>query len=325
MDSLSNILATPYLYSSAVILLLVIALKAIVGSFTTQQPFSFFNFYCQRLANKVNKASNSTRQQNISGFIAILVTLTPIIAILWLFETFIEVPWLWHGLLLYLALGNIGLGRVNKEIARELVANNNYQAKQALAPYLLRQTEQLSMLGLSKACIEMQVLRSSQLLVCVGFYALFFGPLTALSFRLLLEMHYVWNIKLSRYIYFGAAINHIVKLLQWFPSRIFAIILLIGTVGKSPILCWRLTRSKFLQTGNGLLLHILALGLEIKLSGVAMYQGNKLRKTSFNDHARQPQATDIIHANKRINYALYICILLVMMVAIISYATSGFR
>ena len=138
-------------------------------------------------------------------------------------------------------------------------------------------------------------------------------------------MHYVWNIKLSRYIYFGAAINHIVKLFQWFPSRIFAIILLIGTVGKSPVLCWRLTRSKFLQTGNGLLLHILALGLEIKLSGVAMYQGNKLRKTSFNDHARQPQATDIIHANKRINYALYICILLVMMVAIISYATSGFR
>lgn len=325
MESLSNILASPYLYSSAVILLLVLALKAIVGLFTTHQPLSFFSFYCQRLADKVNKASNSARQQNISGLIAILVTLTPIIAILWLFETFIELPWLWHGLLLYLALGNIGLSKVNKSIARELVANNTYQAKQAIAPFVLRQTEQLSVLGLSKACIEMQVLRSSQLLVCVGFYYLMFGPLVALSFRLLLEMHYVWNIKIIRYVHFGAAVNHIVKLLQWLPSRVFAIVLLIGTIGQNTLLNWRLTRSKFLQIGNGLLLHILALGLEIKLSGVAMYQGQKLRKASFNDHARQPQATDIIHANKRINYALYICVLLVMMAAIISYAISGNR
>lgn len=322
MANLSNILASPYLYSSAAMLLLVITIKAIIGAFITHQPLSFFNFYCQRLADKVNKASNSARQQNISGLIAILVTLTPLVAILWLFETFIEVPWLWHGLLLYLALGNIGLGRINKTVARELVANNSYLAKQALSPLLLRQTEQLSTLGLSKACIEMQVLRSSQLLVCVGFYYLIFGPLAALSFRLLIEMHYVWNIKLGRYRHFGAAINHIVQLLQWLPSRLFAIILLLGTIGQNTLLNWRLTSGKFLTMGNGLLLHILALGLEVKLSGVAMYQGTKLRKVSFNDHARQPQATDIIHANKRINYALYICILLVMMLMIISFATS---
>ncbi len=323
MESLTNILASTHLYSTAVMLLLMIALKALIGVFVTQQPLAFFSFYCQRLADKVNKTNSNARQQNISGLIAILVTLAPLLTILWLFETFIEVTWLWHGLLLYFALGNIGLGKVNKHIARELVANNNYLAKQATSTLLLRETDNLSALGISKACIEMQVLRSSQLLVCVGFYYLIFGPLAALSFRLLLEMHYAWNIKSIRFVHFGAAVNHIVKLLQWLPSRLFALILLLGTVGQNTRLCWRLTRSKFLQTGNGLLLHILALGLEIKLGGVAMYQGNKLRKASFNDQARQPQATDIIHANKRINYALYICILIVMMVAIMSYANSG--
>ena len=323
MESLSNILASPHLYSAAVMLLLMIALKAIIGAFVTHQPLVFFNFYCQRLADKVNKTSSNSRQQNISGLIAILVTLAPLVTILWLFESFIEVTWLWHGLLLYIALGNIGLGKINKHIARELVANNNYQAKQATSALLLRETDKLSSLGISKACIEMQVLRSSQLLVCVGFYYLVFGPLAALSFRLLLEMHYAWNIKTIRFVYFGAAVNHIIKLLQWLPSRLFALILLLGTVGKNTVLCWRLTRGKFLQTGNSLLLHILALSLEIRLGGVAMYQGNKLRKASFNDQARQPQATDIIHASKRINYALYICILLVMMVAIMSFANSG--
>jgi adenosylcobinamide-phosphate synthase len=323
MESLTNILASTHLYSAAVMLLLMIALKALIGVFVTQQPLAFFNFYCQRLADKVNKTNSNARQQNISGLIAILVTLAPLLTILWLFETFIEVTWLWHGFLLYFALGNIGLGKINKHIARDLVANNNYLAKQATATLLLRETNKLSALGISKACIEMQLLRSSQLLVCVGFYYLIFGPLAALSFRLLLEMHYAWNIKNIRFIHFGAAVNHIVKLLQWLPSRLFSLILLLGTVGQNTLLCWRLTRGKFLQTGNGLLLHILALGLEIKLGGVAMYQGNKLRKASFNDQARQPQATDIIHASKRINYALYICVLLVMMVAIMSYANSG--
>ncbi|MFT5636180.1 MAG: adenosylcobinamide-phosphate synthase [Cognaticolwellia sp.] len=323
MEHLSNILTSPYLYSSAVTLLLLIALKAIIGQFITQQPLAFFNFYCQRLAEKVNKQTNSSRQQNISGLIAVLVTLVPLIAILWLFEVFIEVQWLAHALLLYFALGSFGLTKANKAIARELVANNNYQAKQKVAPLLLRDTEQLSPLGICKACIEMQVLRSSQLLVCVGFYFLFFGPFAALVFRLLLEMHYAWNIKIYRFVHFGAAVNHLVKLLQWLPSRLFALLILLGTVGQNTILYWRLIRGKFFQTDNSILLHVLALGLEIKLSGVAMYNGSKVRKTSFNDHARQPQVTDIIHASKRINYALYILILLVMLLAVISYAISG--
>jgi adenosylcobinamide-phosphate synthase len=323
MENLSNILTSPDMYSAAITLLLLIALKAVIGQFVTQQPLAFFSFYCQRLADKVNKQSNRPRQQNISGLIAIVVTILPLIAILWLFEMFIEVPWLWQALLLYFALGSFGLTKTCKAVARELVANNNYQAKQKIAPLLLRDTEQLSPLGISKACIEMQVLRSSQLLVCVGFYYLIFGPLAALTFRLLLEMHYAWNIKRSRFVHFGAAVNHIVKLLQWLPSRLFALLLLLGTVGQNTLLYWRLIRGKFFQTDNGILLHVLALGLEIKLSGVAMYSGDKVRKASFNDHARQPQATDIIHASKRINYALYLFILLLMLIAIISYSVSG--
>ena len=136
-------------------------------------------------------------------------------------------------------------------------------------------------------------------------------------------MHYAWNIKIYRFVHFGAAVNHIIKLLQWLPSRIFALLLLLGTVGQNTLLYWRLIRGKFFQTNNNILLHILSLGLEIKLSGVAMYSGNKVRKASFNDHARQPQTTDIIHASKRINYALYILVLLLLLIGVTSYSISG--
>lgn len=321
MLNVSDILAGPHLYSAVVILLLVVACKAVIAQFVTHDSLAFFRFYCQRMADKVSKTSNSPRQQNISGLIAILVTLVPLLVILWLFEIFIEVNWLWQGLLLYFALGNFGFSKQNQKIARELVANNNYQAKQDIAPYVLRDTDKLSTLGLSKACIEAQLLRSSQQLICVAFYYLVFGPLTALAYRLLLEMHYSWNVKTYRFVHFGATANHIAKLLQWFPSRLFALMLLIASAGQNTRLSWRLTRGKFFRLGNSLLLHILALSLEIRLSGVAMYHGQKLRKATFNEQARQAQVTDIIHASKRINFALYLCLLVTMMIAIFSYAT----
>jgi adenosylcobinamide-phosphate synthase len=100
-------------------------------------------------------------------------------------------------------------------------------------------------------------------------------------------------------------------------------LLLLGTVGQNTRLYWRLIRGKFFQLDNSILLHVLALGLGIRLSGVAMYSGHKVRKASFNDHARQPQTTDIIHASQRINYALYLLVLLLMLVAILSYTVSG--
>ncbi|SEK99250.1 adenosylcobinamide-phosphate synthase [Colwellia chukchiensis] len=323
MNSLSDILTSPHLYSAAVTLLLLIALKAVLAQFVTQQPLAYFSFYCQRLAEKVNKASNSPRQQHISGFIAIVVTLIPLLLILGLFEAFIAIPWLWHCVLLYLALGSFGLSKSCQAIARDLVANQTYLAKSKLAPLVLRDTEQLSVLGISKACIEMQLLRSTQLLVGVGFYYLLLGPLAALAFRLLVEMHYAWNIKLPRFAYFGVCVNQTVKLLQWIPARLFALVLWLGTISQNPILYWRLVRSKFFSNNNDLLLHILALGLSIRLSGVASYHGQKVRKPSFNDQARQPQSTDIIHASKRINYALYLLLLGLMLLAIISYSISG--
>jgi adenosylcobinamide-phosphate synthase len=325
MNNLSNVLSSDTLLSSVVILFAVLVLKALQSYFVTQDPMHYFRLYCQKLADKVNKTNNSARQQNISGFIAIVVTLTPMLVILWLFEAFIEVHWLWQSFLLYFALGNFGQSKVNKIVAKDLVANKNYQAKQRIAAYVLRETSELSALGISKACIESQLLRSSQLFICVSFFYLALGPLAALAFRLLLEMHYSWNIKRYKYQNFGGAVNHIVKLLQWLPSRLFALILLMGTLGQNTHLFWRLNQGKFFSfsKGNGLLIHILALGLEVKLSGVAMYNGMKLRKPSFNEQGRQPQATDIIHASKRINHALYLASLMVVMLAIITYVLNS--
>ncbi len=307
-------------FSSTVLLLFVVILiKILLSRLLAHQPLSFFGFYCQKLSDKVNKAQNPAKQQMIAGLVAVVITLAPLVAILWLFEMFIEVPWLWQGFLLYLAIGPFNLSANSKHIAQALVANQNYLAKQTLQPLVLRDTTQLSKMGLSKTCIEMQLLKTLQQNFVAVCYFLVFGPLFALSYRLLLEMHYRWNIKESRFIYFGQQANILVNLLQWLPVRLFTLTMLLMHSKQNFLLSWRLIKGKFFQLNNDIALHCFALNLQVRLGGVAMYQQIKLRKPSFNDHARQPEPTDIIHARSQLKYTLIFSSISLVMISIVSF------
>lgn len=304
------------------ILFVVIVCKSTISHFIQHEPLQFFQFYCQKLSDKVNKTQNTPQQQTIAGAVAILVTLVPIAIILYLFEAFIEVEILWQALLLYLAIGSFGITHISKTIAQALVAKQNYLAKQTLKPLVLRETEPLSSLGLSKGCIEMQLLRTLQQGYAVAIIFLIGGPLAAISYRLLLEMHYCWNTKLVTYRYFGLYSKHLINILQWVPVRIYALLLLFTSIGKNFTLFWRLSKQHFFQLNNNIALLLLALTLEIKLGGVALYTEpnqtkQKLRKASFNDLARQPQITDIIHASNKIKSIIYISLFFAAFIAFI--------
>lgn len=312
---------TPYT-SSVLVLLSTIVLKIVLSQFLSHEPLNFFRFYCDRLGDKVNKPVNSNSQQRVAGLIAIIVTLAPLLIILWLFEAYIEVPILWQSLLLYFALGSFGVTNKTKNIAQALTTNKTNEAKQILAPLVLRETDKMSSMGLCKASIEMQLLLSIQQYFIVSFYFLLAGPLAALSFRLLLEMHYRWNIKQSNFVNFGLRADQIVNILQWLPSRLFVFVMLLGTIGQNFILFWRLINKQFFYLNNNISLYCLALAIDKKLGGVAIYKSKKLRKTSFNDQANQPDVSDVIHAAKRINQVLVFSALALALSGVLAYAIT---
>ena len=304
-------------FSAPILLFIAVLLcKKIINHFYSVSRINFFHLYCQNLALKVNKPNNSQQQQKIAGLMATVITFTPLIMIVWLFGFFIEVTWLWQGFILYFSLGKVNLAQTNKILAQALVAKQTYLAKQTLNPLVLRNTEQLSEIGLSKACIEMQLLKTLQQGFVVTCYFLLLGPLAALGYRILLEMHYSWNIKHKQFNHFGLPVHYLTKYLEWLPVRIFTLMMLLSITGQSLSLCWRLIRGKFFQLNNNIAIHCLSLSLSIKLGGVAMYGKEKLRRESFNEHARQPQPTDIIHANKRIKQPIYLGLTALVLTAI---------
>lgn len=285
-----------------------------------QQPtFTFYRFYCQQLAAKVNKDKNSSSQRKIAGFIATIITIAPLIIIVWLFEEFIAVPVIWQATLLFIALGSFNLNSVSKEIASNLASQDKYQAKQLISPWLARDSEQLSLIGISKACIEMLVLRKFQQQFAIGCFFIFIGPLAALSYRLLLETHYSWNIKHHQFNFFGRFIDRMINLLQWLPSRIFLLLLIFTSINQPTLLFWRLVKGLFFKANNSIIIAYLAFILGIRLGGVAMYSKNKLRRLSFNDQGQQPQAKDIVVAIKQLNLVMTLaCGILISIITIIA-------
>lgn len=305
---------TPFSYD-VLILGVVLLIKYLVGHFAAHEPLRAFNFYCVQLAKKVNNPNSSMAHQTIAGLLALLITLAPISIILWLFADFVAVPYVWHALLLYFALGNLNLGKIHKTVVQALVAKQNHLAKATLQPLLLRTTEPLSHVGLSKAAIEMQLLRSLQQLYVVGFVFILLGPLAALSYRLILEMHYSWNTKLSRYKGFGFYSHTFSQLMQWLPSRLMALLLLMSTLGQGSLLSWRLTRGHFFKLNNDFILAVHAYSLGLKLGGVAMYEQEKIRKIAFNDQGRQPEQQDILKGSRNINFAIITSLILLFLSA----------
>lgn len=307
-------------YTYYVILLFsLFIIKVILSRIVPHEPLQAFRFYCTQLALKVNKPANSQQQRVVAGAVAMLITLPPILLILWLFADFIAINWMWEALLLYMALGSPSVFKDSAHIADALIDNNKVAAKSVLSRWVLRDSQVLSNMGLAKATIEMLLLRTSQGIIGVGFYFIIGGGLCALAYRLLLEMHYSWNSKQPEFTHFGKTVSTISNILQWFPSRLFTLVLIISSLGRNALACLKGSSHSWFSLNNNALLQSFAVMLNIQLAGVAMYSKHKVRRVAFHTTGRAPEPIDINNALTSIRLCLVILALSLLTTAILPW------
>lgn len=307
------------------LLLIVIAIKSLITLLSTPSNTSFLAFYCQRFSDKVNKPNNSVQQQKIAGLIATLITIAPIVAILWLFEGLIQVSWLWHALLLYFSLGSFGAISKAKSVAKHIQQQDKQSAREQLANWVLRDVNTLSPLGLHKASIEMLTLRYLQQQFTIAFYFLLLGPYFSFTLRMICELHYNWNSKLKTFRAFGYLPKACFRLFLWLPERIYFLMAIFLNATK-PVHKFISYSSQFLfKSGSKLTLSMMACSLGVKLGGVAMYQGEKVRHDVFNPAGKQPEHTDVLMVTKQIRlHQILSLVLLIAMVVLIELSVTGY-
>lgn len=260
----------------------------------TVDPIAFFRFICERMASKVLPAEQQTQQQFISGTLALLLLIGPTILIMYLVHAFASYPWLFDIIILYVALQFSAVNRSINKIERAIYEQKKQLAKDQLRPLVLRSTQTMSSIGIVKASIESATLRVSYQQISVMFWFICVGPIFALTYRLCYEASQSWNVKLEQFHRFGWLAAKLCALLQWLPTRLYALTLAALSLSMPfKVLVLRLlSRHGLWQTNGGYLLSAMGLVLNKHMSGPVIYNLRKYQREKYIG-AQEPQTADI--------------------------------
>ena len=258
------------------ILFLVVMLERFLPWPDKIHPLTLVRLLATNMARKVHSDSTaSVYQQKISGSLAVLVLVLPVMIIFATLITLAEFPQFFEALLLLIALQFQNVIKTYRALTRALKKEQKALARNLLSAMVLRQTDKLSPLGVAKAAIESLLLRFNYQFGTVIFWFLLAGGLGAFCYRLLFELSQCWNTKLERFQHFGQPAARLTALLAWFPSRVTAYCLaLVENISGA------FKARNFLQKGDNSHFKLLALkggALSIELGGPVYYQDVKRR------------------------------------------------
>lgn len=185
-----------------------------------------------RLAAKVNRPAYGSNQQSFAGvmlpFLILLFfySLTLFIDVFTGFDPIIQVIILiWILELKYPQDKAVAIYKALKQKNKKLAINE-------LLPFVLRETDKLSAMGIAKAGCESAILRIFHSWFCVAFYYLAFGLEGAVLMQLITIIGQSNSYKLSYNLYYGRAIYLLRNIMTFLPA---IILVLIASIGLKPM------------------------------------------------------------------------------------------
>lgn len=267
MISLASVAASP-----AAIMFIAALLEALLP-WPTRLRLSALVPALTRLGHKVRRPDGAPKVQIRSGLLALLVVWLPCAALLWSLRNLTLDEPLFDLLILLLLIESrplYELARANRQLANEQTLP---VARLQAAPWLKRECNRLSLLGLNKALTEGCALRLlGQWAGPLLGFALF-GVQGALLWRLAALLNQAFSPKTPAFAHFGLPASRLYQALAALPALLLTLPLLLRRGARRTMrqgLYWPFPTA-------GLLLASLAGALGIRLGGPRFYAGEKVR------------------------------------------------
>lgn len=302
------------------VLLLVVFIERYLPWPDKYHPISFVKVLAMGMQAKVlSPTKNSIGQQKISGTLACIILLLPFCTVLAVFKYLSEYPVFFEALMLLIALRFQDIPKQTRRVSAALSKQQKMLARHALSQIVLRETEKMSPLGMVKANIESLLLRYSYQYCSVIFWYLLTGGVGALLYRLLYELSLCWNNKLARFRYFGLPIRNVVNILQWLPSKLasLSVVLAVNISQGSTALIQRMSY----QCNHLFVLNLCGASLGIELGGPAYYEQQKVRTRKCGGN-RQIILADNTRALAAINRATWVWLTFYFMGCTLSFLAA---
>lgn len=265
-------------FEPGLLLLLTILLSRYAALPQQYRPWPVLYLIAQRIADKVNKASDSTAHKRLAGALALLVIFIPLFTLAWTFRQLSEWPNGYDALLLYLCLDYRHFSQQVNVVSHSLQKQQLQLARDQLQPLLRRDCNRLSATGIAKAGIEVLAQRQLRHLVAVLFWFLLAGAMAALTYRLLLELQQAWSGKLSQQRDFATAVSLLGQLGSWpafwlhgcFVALLYRFVQTLHTFQHS--------KNSGLPTPERWYLSAWSSAVQRNLAGPVIYQAQKIRR-----------------------------------------------
>ena len=226
------------------------------------------------------------------------------------------------------ALAAKGLAQESMNVHKELVKGDLPAARKAVSRIVGRDTQNLTAEGVTKAAVETVAENASDGVIAPLLYMLIGGAPLALTYKAINTMDSMVGYKNDRYLHFGRAAAKLDDVVNFFPARISAL-LMIGAAflsgksynGRQAWRIWRRDSRKHASPNSAQTESVCAGALGIQLAGDASYFGKVVKKPYIGDPKRQVEYEDIRRVNRLMNRTAWICELLCM--GILTWVAAG--
>lgn len=252
----------------------------------------------------------------ISSVLLNLMIILPLGVLLWCMYNLVPFDFLYDSIILIFCFDYSSLRHYAKEVSYQLRNGNNKEAKNALHPFVLREVDKLSSMGLAKATTESLPLNFLVGVYVPLFWYLLAGPTTAFFASILMMLNKAFNPKLPRNNYFGKLNYSLASIITFVPGIIM--ILMLQIVCPSSSIKLALTQKNYHPNKiSAIIIALIGFNLGISLGGPRIYNGQKIRYAHIGGNT-DPAPVHIDITYRRIRNSILLLALLILLVKTIS-------
>lgn len=276
-------------------------------------PLTLMRYLVKQMGKKVlPSADYGPSQHYISGALAGLVLLSPLVVCLGILIYMAEYPVFFEGILL-VALLDFGYQRRQyKKVLSTVGKNKKVLTREWVAKLVARDCSTLTDVGVAKAAIESLWLKFIYIFCGVLLYFALFGPIAALIYRLVLLTSWEWHYRNPRMRYFSRPARGLASLFVWLPSLFASLVLLLVS---NPLKVFQFAMKSPAKDRTSQLLAMFGGALNIQLGGPAIYHSVKYRYPRVGG-SREVKYSDMVYSYQRISSAMAVAVALLSIVLI---------
>lgn len=189
------------------------------------------------------------------------------------------------------------------KVYKAVSENDIKKSRKAVSMIVGRDTEKLDFEGIIKATVETVAENTSDGVTAPIFYMAFGGATLGFLYKSVNTMDSMVGYKNEKYKDFGRFPAKLDDILNYIPSRLTAILMIISAYilkydGKSAYKIWKRDRFKHASPNSAQTESVCAGALNIRLAGDAYYFGELHKKPYIGDNIRPVKKEDIIRANR---------------------------